>query len=214
MSFVSSKGNILCRLINIELYKIFAIINRAIKGLYCTLIFFSDPLKIMFLAAANVHTWLSWASIFLNCVKPSKFHTYQTNTMDMVHVQAWAKMGKMLQTTFGNTFSWMKTFPSQMPLSKLKLNYNQQGAVPFTWGQSNRKCSIHDSLKCTWKLFKFEIRTTSHMDQWADSLWPSDAIWWHRSGSTLAQVIAWRHQAITWTNVDLSSVRYSGILLE
>ena len=35
MSFVSSKGNILCRLINIELYKIFAIINRAIKGLYC-----------------------------------------------------------------------------------------------------------------------------------------------------------------------------------
>ena len=43
MSFVSSKGNILCRLIKIELYKIFAIINRAIKGLqsplyirYCT----------------------------------------------------------------------------------------------------------------------------------------------------------------------------------
>ena len=25
----------LCRLINIELYKIFAIINRAIKGLHC-----------------------------------------------------------------------------------------------------------------------------------------------------------------------------------
>ena len=37
MSFVSSKGNILCRLINIELYKIFAIINRAIKGLHCSL---------------------------------------------------------------------------------------------------------------------------------------------------------------------------------
>ena len=36
MSFVSSKGNILCRLINIELYKIFAIINRAIKGLHCS----------------------------------------------------------------------------------------------------------------------------------------------------------------------------------
>ena len=35
MSFVSSKGNILCRL-KIELYKIFAIINRAIKGLHCT----------------------------------------------------------------------------------------------------------------------------------------------------------------------------------
>ena len=32
MSFVSSKGNIFCK---IELYKIFAIINRAIKGLHC-----------------------------------------------------------------------------------------------------------------------------------------------------------------------------------
>ena len=37
MSFVSSKGNILCWLVNIELYKIFAIINRAIKGLHCIL---------------------------------------------------------------------------------------------------------------------------------------------------------------------------------
>ena len=35
MSFVSSKDNILCRLINVELYEIFAIINRAIKGLHC-----------------------------------------------------------------------------------------------------------------------------------------------------------------------------------
>ena len=35
MSFVSSKGNILCRLVKIELYKIFAIIYRAIKGLHC-----------------------------------------------------------------------------------------------------------------------------------------------------------------------------------
>ena len=38
MSFVSSKGNILCRLVKIELYEIFAIINRAIKGLHCTLV--------------------------------------------------------------------------------------------------------------------------------------------------------------------------------
>ena len=27
------------------------------------------------------------------------------------------------------------------------------------------------------------------------SLWPSDPIWWHRSESTLAQVMAWCHQA-------------------
>ena len=35
-----------------------------------------------------------------------------------------------------------------------------------------------------------------------NSLWPSDTMWWHTSGSTLA----WWHQAITWTKVDFSSV--------
>ena len=36
-------------------------------------------------------------------------------------------------------------------------------------------------------------------------MWPSDSIWQHISGSTLAQVklVALRHQAIIWTNVDL-----------
>ena len=48
-----------------------------------------------------------------------------------------------------------------------------------------------------------------------NSLWPRDAIWRHRSVLTLAQVwlVAWRHQAITWTNVDLSSIRSSDIHL-
>ena len=44
-----------------------------------------------------------------------------------------------------------------------------------------------------------------------NSLWPSDALWRHRSGSTLAHIGAVRQQAITWTNVDLSSVRPSDI---
>ena len=39
VSFVSSKGNILCRLVKIEPHKIFAIINRAIKGLHCMFIY-------------------------------------------------------------------------------------------------------------------------------------------------------------------------------
>ena len=32
-------------------------------------------------------------------------------------------------------------------------------------------------------------------ERWVNSLWLSDAIWRHRSGSTLAQVVAWCHQA-------------------
>ena len=44
-----------------------------------------------------------------------------------------------------------------------------------------------------------------------NSLWPSDAIWQHKTGSTLAQVMACclMAPAITWTIIDLSSVRSS-----
>ena len=35
-----------------------------------------------------------------------------------------------------------------------------------------------------------------------NSLWPRDTRWWHRSGSKLPQVVAWRHQTITWFNVN------------
>ena len=48
------------------------------------------------------------------------------------------------------------------------------------------------------------------------SLWPKDAIWWHKFGSTLAQVMACclmaPSQYLT-PNVDLSSVKLCGIHL-
>ena len=46
-----------------------------------------------------------------------------------------------------------------------------------------------------------------------NSLWSSDAIWHHRSTSTLVWVVAWWHQTITWTNIDFSSVKFCGIHL-
>ena len=54
MSFVSSKGNILCRLIKIELYKIFAIINRAIKGLHCI---YPNTKSCSKWISQNIHKW-------------------------------------------------------------------------------------------------------------------------------------------------------------
>ena len=48
---------------------------------------------------------------------------------------------------------------------------------------------------------------------WVNSLWPSDAIWRHSSGSTLAWHGTTWHQAISWTNVDSSSVKSCGINL-
>ena len=41
-----------------------------------------------------------------------------------------------------------------------------------------------------------------------NSLWPSDAIWRHKFGSTLVKVMAWYLMAIIWTNVGLSSVTF------
>ena len=51
--------------------------------------------------------------------------------------------------------------------------------------------------------------------QWVNSLWPNDAIWRQRSGSTLAQVMACCLMAPShyWTNVDLPSARSIGIHL-
>ena len=64
------------------------------------------------------------------------------------------------------------------------------------------------SITCLWGI---------HMGCFYDFnlLWPSDTIWRHGSGSTLAQLMAccWWHQAITWTHVDLSWVRFSNIRL-
>ena len=64
----------------------------------------------------------------------------------------------------------------------------------------------------TVKLFSFSIM---NMLASLTSMWPSAAIWQHRSGSIFAQVMACcvMHQVITWTNIDLSSVRSSDICL-
>ena len=59
-----------------------------------------------------------------------------------------------------------------------------------------------------WPNFMMLYDVTSHIEL-INSLWPSATIWLYRSGSTLAS----RHQAITWTNIDLSSKVFCGIHL-
>ena len=58
---------------------------------------------------------------------------------------------------------------------------------------------------------------THLLTMYVNLLWPIDTIWRQRSGSTLTRVMTcclmiW-HQAITWTNVDLSSAKSSEIHL-
>ena len=72
--------------------------------------------------------------------------------------------------------------------------------------------SAHESIIPDSQLKSLIFVTLMLMDL-LNSLWPSEAIRRQRSGSTLAQVFAfsWRHQAITWINVDWSSVKSSDI---
>ena len=45
-------------------------------------------------------------------------------------------------------------------------------------------------IKLVFKNYTFKITFMSARWQWVNSWWPTDIIWWHRSGSTLAQVMA------------------------
>ena len=80
------------------------------------------------------------------------------------------------------------------------------GPVPAT-SLSHSASTVHDYVLTLSSILLYSMLI--------NSLGPSDAIWRQGSGSTLAQVMAyaWRHHAITWNNVDLSSVKSSDIHL-
>ena len=70
MSFVSSNGNILCRLINIEPYKIFAIINRALKGLHCNYIHCKYGARILINSQTSMFAALKFGNGFTSYFIP------------------------------------------------------------------------------------------------------------------------------------------------
>ena len=79
---------------------------------------------------------------------------------------------------------------------------------------------VHDDLRHHAGLWYFNQLTAlgypSSMSKWVlNSMWFSDSTWRHRSGSTMFQIMvgAWWHQAISWTNVDLSSVGSHGLYM-
>ena len=98
--------------------------------------------------------------------------------------------------TLGSTLSW-----TQIPLCRSQ-------ATPCRtqqWGENHHPSALwkHGHLKNTMKHC-----IVSHDHHSVNSLWPSEAIWWHRSRPTLAKIMVCC-TAITRTNVDLSSVKSS-----
>ena len=97
--------------------------------------------------------------------------------------------------------------------------YTKQGAIPAIGHWYICIYWTVTILACPGTTYTFQYVGSAHVQGLRcrkcgfNSLWPSDTLWRQRSGSTLAQVmvVAWRHQAITWTNVDWSSVKSSDI---
>ena len=66
----------------------------------------------------------------------------------------------------------------------------QNGPAIFLWQQIHSRYLGHQSLKSAWKLLiKMLFESPTPRVQWVNSLWPSDAIWRHGSGSALTQVM-------------------------
>ena len=78
------------------------------------------------------------------------------------------------------------TKPSLEPM----LTYQQRCSVAPTWDQLHEKYLSHQLLKLA-SNYLSEITFKSPRGQWINSLGPNDTKWWQRSGSTLAQVMAW-----------------------
>ena len=55
------------------------------------------------------------------------------------------------------------------------------------------------------------VRDKNPKSLWFKPLWPSDVICRLRYGSLLAQVMAWWHQAITWSNFDVLLLSFCSI---
>ena len=83
---------------------------------------------------------------------------------------------------------WPKTIKGQPALTHVIRNYVLLLVVPplcLWWvTHSDESAQAQNSSRATTTLVSQPPHSTN-------TLWPSDAIWWKRSGSTLVQVMAW-----------------------
>ena len=68
------------------------------------------------------------------------------------------------------------------------LTYHQRSVVAFTRGLFDKKYPRYQSTQ--WKITHCNSQPYSSSGQWVNSLKPSEAIWRHRTGSTLVQAMA------------------------
>ena len=109
-------------------------------------------------------------------------------------------------------------FRSRLVACTAPSHYLNQCWIIVNWTLRNKlQCNLNrnSNIFIQENAFESDVCETAAIlsrPQCVNSLCPSDATWRHRSGSTLAHG-AWRHQAITWSKVGLSTVRFCGMYL-
>ena len=88
------------------------------------------------------------------------------------------------------------------------------GMLTFSFSNKKMKHTFLQQTLNTWHVIIVFLVYMIFANITLNSLWPSNAIWWYSFGLTSAQPhssgnewpFAWWHQALTWTNIDLSWV--------
>ena len=96
------------------------------------------------------------------------------------------KMAAILQTTFSNAFSWMKNFVFrfEFPWSSSLMVQLAMSQHWFKYWLGTEQATSHYLNQC-WPSSPMHICGITRV-RWVNSLWPSDVIWRHGSGSTMA----------------------------
>ena len=141
MSFVSSRGNILCRLIKIELYKIFAIINRAIKGLHCNL---SN-----FLYCRNHTSYENFKIKLRTCAQSHALGTCRRSQLEILTINVFSDIAYFRGITLESSRNFSKTIPRALTAVCVELFLTKYTCFSTqTWQR------LYFTVTCFW-LFHF-----------------------------------------------------------
>ena len=148
------------------------------------------PIPIIFGLSASIYkyVWGQKDTFKLSIILTSAFVLFLI-CLNITLLTHWVwDTAAILQSTISKAFSWMKffifwfIFQWSLFLS-VQLTINQHW---FRYWLGTKQVTMHN-LNPWWSSLLMHVWITQ--PQWVNSLRPSDAIWRHRSGSTLAQVM-------------------------
>ena len=178
VSFVSSKGNILCRLVKIELYKIFAIINRAIKGLHCISEHMLEIKVFLYYCPQDATEHLWWGKklvqVMALCRQTTSHYLRQCWPRSMllygITRLQWVKSESlMISPKHINLLTSLRSLRRQ-DISSHNIDYVEVVGSCYIWGRISTTCVVlkwSNDIKCKY-MFMFPLKNLAHKGlRWA-----------------------------------------------